>query len=315
MAILVITIPCLFYLDLIHLTELFNQGLSWHEKDYEELVDVMGKGNSRQVICMTIMNYLYRSIDVNSCNQWFLSRGSTVQREVMILDEASQVWEMSGAFILNNMKGYKRFIIGGDHMQLDPYVSRDVDDAPSIMDWARKLMGKYVVPRTQLRRQYRMMPSVGAVVSKLFYNNNLVHNKVSDGERHLFFHNLEGTMDERGTSRYCVLESKRCLEIMRRYQGSNLTCQVLTFYEAQRQHMKSLDATVNVCCIDSYQGQEADVVFLLLSIRNCKVSKFMKNGGRICVAISRAKKDFHIAGNLRTMSQNTNWEKLLHLFK
>ena len=112
-------------------------------------------------------------------------------------------------------------------------------------------------------------------------------------------------------SPYCEHDSIRCVEILKQYGGSNLDYQVLTFYEAQCSHLKSLDGNVNVCCIDSYQGQEADVIILLLSVRKRNISKFMLNRGRLCVGTSRAKKDFHIVGSWDTMFKNDTWRKLI----
>ena len=114
-----------------------------------------------------------------------------------------------------------------------------------------------------------------------------------------------------GNSLYCERDSYRCLEIIKDYRGSKLGCQVLTFYEAQRSHLMSIDPSVNACCIDSFQGQEADVIILLLGVRKRKLSPFMLNRGRLCVGTSRAMKDFHIVGNWGTMVANNTWEKLL----
>ena len=72
----------------------------------------------------------------------------------MIFDEASQIWELITIFLLLRLSGYnKRIILGGVHIQLDPYVTRDIEDAPSIMTWVLSLNGTYKVPKTLLRRQ------------------------------------------------------------------------------------------------------------------------------------------------------------------
>ena len=160
-----------------------------------------------------------------------------------------------------------------------------------------------------------MMPCVGGVVSENFYDNNLEHVKVSDGNVHLYFHSVQGKMSQKSTSNYCREESLKCIQILKYYERRNLVCQVLTFYEAQRRDVKRLDGRISVCCIDSYQGQEADVVILLLSVRKCKISKFMVNRGRLAVCTSRSKLDFHIVGHLKTICKSTIWRKLLSRFK
>ena len=263
---------------------------------------------------MNVNHYLLPTMDATTCNKWCASKHNPMlltQRAVMVGDEASQLWTMVAVFLLNRINGYKSIIFAGDDNQLDPYLHKDIVDAPSVMTWIRELLGIYRIPITQLRRQYRMMPSVGTVVSENFYDNTLEHDKISDGNDHLFFHCLGGKMCKISESPYCEHDSIRCIEILKQYGGSNLDYQVLTFYEAQCSHLKSLDGNVDVCCIDSYQGQEADVIILLLSVRKRKISKFMLNRGRLCVGTSRAKKDFHIVGNWDTMVKNDTWKKLI----
>ena len=82
--------------------------------------------------------------------------------------------------LLQHLKDYKRLVLGGDDDQLPPYVSRDVDDPPSMMTWLRRLTGNYQIPVTLLTKQYRMMPSVGSLVSDLFYRGELKHHKTFD---------------------------------------------------------------------------------------------------------------------------------------
>ena len=286
----------------------------WHQSEYEHLKDVEVKNTSRQVLCMTVTNYLLQTMSATTCDMWCASKHHPTlltQRAVMLGDEASQLWMMVALFLFSRVSRYKSIIFGGDDIQLDPYLHKDIADAPSVMTWIRKLSGVFRIPITKLIRQYRMMPLVGTLVSENFYDNTLVHHKLSDGKDHLFFHCMEGKMSKKGDSSYCERDSIKCIEILKRYRGSGLDCHVLTFYEAQRSHLKSIDGNVNVCCIDSFQGQEADVIILLLSVRKRKLSPFMLNRGRLCVGTSRARKDFHIVGDWGTMCANDTWEKLL----
>ena len=257
-------------------------------------------------------------MDAETCNKWCASKHNPTlltQRKVMITDESSQLWSMVAVLLLSRISGYLSISIGGDDKQLGPYLHKDIVNAQSFMKWIREFSGDYEIFITQLRRQYRMMPSVGSVVSENFYDNTLVHHKKSDGDDHLFFHCVEGKTSQMGTSPYCEQDSMRCIEILKSYRGSNLDCQVLTFYEAQRKHLKSIDGDVKVCCIDSFQGQEADVIILPLSVRKRNVSPFMLQRGRLCVGTSRAMKDFQIVGSWGTMCKNDSWKKLLRRCK
>ena len=54
-----------------------------------------------------------------------------------------------------------------------------------------------------------------------------------------------------------------------------------------------------------------DVIILLPTLRKSKLTKFILNCGRLCVAISRAKLDLHIVGHYPTMIKNKMWEHIL----
>ena len=286
----------------------------WHKSDCKKLEPVEAKDSECQVLCMTVSNYLYNTMEGDSCNKW--SSGLFKNRAVLILDEASQLWELWAALLFHRMRGYKRLILAGDDKQLSPYVARDLENLPSIMTWVRRVtkLHQYMVPITFLRMQYRMMPHVGTTVSNVFYKGKLLHNKRRDGDPHMFFHFVEGKMETIMTTRYCVEHSKRCYRIYNNYKSRSphLTLQVLTFYAAQCNHVKKNYPQMNVCNIDSYQGQQADVVILLLSVKNTNLSRFMLNKGRMCVATSRSKLDLHIVGHWNTMQQDVTWVKILN---
>ena len=283
----------------------------WHEAECRSLKEFEAKSYECQVLCMTVSNYLYRSQTGDSINKW--GKNLSKQREVLLLDEVSQLWEMEGAKLLNYMGAYKRVVSCGDGKQLRPHVLKTVDDSPSLLTWIEALRGTYTVPCTHLRMQYRMMPSVGTVVSKNFYEGRLLHDKAADNKKHLYFHCVQGYMGTKSTSKFCAEDSRKCIEISKKYHKS-LKIQVLTFYEAQCSHVKTLDCNINVCCVDSYQGQEADIVILLLSVRKCNLSHFMVNMGRLCVATSRAKFNLHIVGDLTTMMKSDIWRNILESF-
>ena len=293
---------------------------AWHESDYKNLSGAEVKDCNRQVICMTVCNYLYRTMYSTDSNMWAYSSSNPdlfKPREVAVLDESSQVPKLMGSMVLSRWTSYLRAIFGGDDIQLPPYISKDIDNPDSILTWIREKKGKFVIPVIMLLlKQYRMMPTVGQVVSDNFYNGELLHAKLSDGQKHLFFHNMEGMYERIGRSLYCKEDTKSCIDIWKSYQQRvpPVTCQVLTFYEAQCQHVKRQGGNINVCCIDSYQGQEAEVIILLLTIRKRAPTKFMESRGRVCVALSRAQMDLHIVGKLATMARIDRWREILKEF-
>ena len=89
---------------------------------------------------------------------------------------------------------------------------------------------------------------------------------------------------------------------------------VLTFYNGQRKRLLSLlsrlkylrDQIFKVATVDSYQGEENDVVILSLVRSNEKIG-FLSDEHRVCVALSRAKRGFYIFGNGQSLALDPLW--------
>lgn len=61
---------------------------------------------------------------------------------------------------------------------------------------------------------------------------------------------------------------------------------------------------IRVSSVDGYQGEENEIVLLSLVRSNSNKSiGFLKTSNRVCVALSRAKLGFYIAGNLDLLAQ------------
>ena len=88
---------------------------------------------------------------------------------------------------------------------------------------------------------------------------------------------------------------------------------VLTFYNGQRKlilkglnHHRNLQGCVfKVVTVDSYQGEENDIVILSLVRNNNKHNiGFLSVANRVCVALSRAQRGFYIFGNAELLSHS-----------
>lgn len=87
---------------------------------------------------------------------------------------------------------------------------------------------------------------------------------------------------------------------------------VLTFYNGQRKYIArkirehaNLRSSVGikVVTVDSYQGEENDIVLLSLVRSNSKHSiGFLSSDNRACVALSRAKRGFFLFGNAEMLA-------------
>lgn len=64
--------------------------------------------------------------------------------------------------------------------------------------------------------------------------------------------------------------------------------------------------------MDGYQGEENEIVLLsLVRSNNHNSVGFLKTNNRVCVALSRARLGFYIAGNLNLLAQcSVLWKKV-----
>lgn len=99
---------------------------------------------------------------------------------------------------------------------------------------------------------------------------------------------------------------------------------VLTFYNGQRKlilrklrnHPNLQGSFFKVVTVDSYQGEENDVVLLSL-VRNNTAEQigFLSIGNRVCVALSRARRGFYLFGNTTILSHASNlwWDVITEM--
>lgn len=64
--------------------------------------------------------------------------------------------------------------------------------------------------------------------------------------------------------------------------------------------------------MDGYQGEENEIVLLsLVRSNNYNSVGFLKTNNRVCVALSRARLGFYIAGNLNLLARSSVlWQKV-----
>ena len=155
------------------------------------------------------------------------------------------------------------------------------------------------------------------MVSNIFYEGWLTHNRSAFKKHHIFFHNIGGfhTNFRGSASLYSKDDTSRCLRIHKQYQKTceqrSQSIQILTFYTAQGNDVRKKNSDIMVSSVDAFQGREADVVILSLSARKIKLNNFMIDPRRICVALSRARNDLHIVGHRITMKQSPLWREIL----
>lgn len=251
---------------------------------------------------------------------------SALAPRTIMCEEAAEVLEAPVA--VTCIPSLQQLILVGDHAQLRPHTQcRDLDDEPfhlNISLFERLVNNK--VEFTTLKMQRRMAPEIRRLLYPIYKGLIEDHISVTDrmnrpdvpgmgGVNSLWFtHEWPESRDDLMSSRNLV--EARMIRgfveylVMNGVTPSNITC--LTFYNGQRKvllkefHQSEVPGLRErrpiVVTVDSYQGEENEVVLLSLvrSNRNASVG-FLSNDNRACVALSRARCGFYIFGNGRLL--------------
>ncbi|KAI0487711.1 P-loop containing nucleoside triphosphate hydrolase protein [Xylaria cf. heliscus] len=268
---------------------------------------------------------------------------AALKPRTMLIEEAAETKEAS---ILSALyPSLQQLILVGDHQQLKPSCDTPfLDEAPY---YIRVSMFERLValdmPYTMLNMQRRMSPILREVLNP-FYPNLQDHPVVCQpdarplipgmAQQSFFFHHTWSEGTDENLSKFNLLESEMIVRfidylMMNGVKGSEIT--VLTFYRGQRKKilsefrkMKHREPFKNVHTVDSYQGEENDIVILSLVRSNGPEGPhkagFLRDSNRGVVAISRARRGFYLFGNMINLWEACDesrkmWGAVLHVFR
>lgn len=252
----------------------------------------------------------------------------------VIIDEAGQALEP--ACWIPILKAQK-VVLAGDPYQLPPTI-KSVEAAKGGLEFT--LLEKCIIAHPEsvvlLDQQYRMNNAIMGYSSRVFYQDKLkAHSSVAthvlfEGDQPLTFIDTAGCgFDEKleGTSSTNPEEASflfrflcRVVTDMREYLGSQsaLAAQfpsigVISPYKQQIQllkeqlnhitELKPYLAHISVNTIDSFQGQERDLVLISMTRSNTEGSiGFLSDLRRMNVAMTRARKKLVVIGDSGTLS-------------
>lgn len=250
----------------------------------------------------------------------------------VVIDEAGQALEP--ACWIPVLKA-KKVIFAGDHCQLSPTVKSNVAARDGLSTTLlEKCVGLHPEAVVLLEEQYRMNAQIMGYSSKVFYEDKMrAHVSVAtrvlmDGEEPVEFVDTAGCGFEEkleGTSttnpEEGVFLMKHLTQLVNRVRESGValadfpTIAVISPYKQQVYLLKELllnapelmvyadKITVNT--IDSFQGQERDIVYIGLTRSNSDgVIGFLADVRRMNVAITRAKKKLVVIGDSATLSRS-----------
>jgi helicase required for RNAi-mediated heterochromatin assembly 1 len=245
---------------------------------------------------------------------------AALQPKIVMVEEAAETLEAPVTAAC--LPSLEQLILVGDHQQLRPHCQvRELEDEP--INFNMSLFERMVANEVEmdcLTRQRRMIPEIRRLLEPIYGATLRDHPSVTDisnrppvegmgGCNSFFFThewlescdaNKSATNDREATMvagffDYLVLNG---------VNPSKIT--VLTFYNGQRKvltkklalHPNLRSTRLNVVTVDSYQGEENDIVLLSLVRSNNKHKiGFLDVDNRVCVALSRARRGFYIFGN------------------
>jgi len=249
----------------------------------------------------------------------------------IVIDEAGQALEP--ACWIPILKAQK-VVLAGDHFQLSPTIKSNEAAknglSNTLLEKIVKLHPESVV---LLEEQYRMNTNIMGYSSSVFYNNALkAHHSVADrvlfsGEKAIQFIDTAGcSYDEKldGTSTTNPDEAaflvKHLTHLAERLISDPLqtgfpSIAIISPYKQQVQILNALVQEseilnpyrnqISVNTIDSFQGQERDVVYISLTRSNVEGSiGFLSDTRRMNVAMTRARKKLVVIGDSSTLSKS-----------
>lgn len=246
--------------------------------------------------------------------------------DLVIVDEASKALP---AEILIPLNKAKKCVIIGDHKQLPPTLNKVLTNGDEIELEDREyckdeLFDKSMFERLfeeapdyakgMLKTQYRMPTSVGEMVSKFFYDGELENGENCKSKTSLFFEknlnwidtsNIEDNIENDTMSPFNLVEVSIIKDLIKaiRDKGIDNRIAIITPYKGQKREIirclekEKLKNGVAVDTVDSFQGDEADIVIFSVTRAN-KRTEFFSKDARLNVAFSRAKREFIIVGSI-----------------
>jgi len=246
--------------------------------------------------------------------------------ETAVIDEAGQALEP--ACWIPALKA-KRLVLAGDHCQLPPTIKSEEALAKTLLE---KLVGRHPSAVVLLEEQYRMNERIMGYSSETFYQGRLkAHATVAghtifDGAPALAFIDTAGCgYDEKseGTgitnpeeAAFLVRHVRQLVgHIAEYYPAKDFpTLAIISPYRHQVQLLQDLVAAspelklygskISVNTIDSFQGQERDIVYIGMTRSNADSRVgFLAETRRMNVAMTRARKQLVVIGDSATLSR------------
>ncbi|KAL6630334.1 AAA domain-containing protein, partial [Neocallimastix sp. 'constans'] len=265
----------------------------------------------------------------------------------LIIDEACQATELTT--LIPFTYNIPQIVLIGDPKQLPPTVkSGKLQKCNYGRSLFERIYKRSKSELTLLNVQYRMHPDISRLANKAFYDNKIfdgenVKSKEWIGEwcknnkkfGPLVFYDVKGNTTQNNNSSISNEEEAQlvinCInELLHSYSNICFSkrISIITFYNAQVSLIKkklreyyedtfkellkkaNIFKNIQVNTVDSYQGQENDIV-ILSTVRSDGKIGFLRNANRVNVSLTRARNSLIIIGNVKTLCTNGHWNKII----
>lgn len=246
--------------------------------------------------------------------------------DIAIIDEATQ------ANIPSSLIPYvcsEKVILAGDHKQLPPYKSTEVEERPIRVSLFEHFLAVYDSGvRTMLRRQYRMNEEIAEFPSTAFYGGELQTGEMNQtwtvpDEPPLMGINVNGDEEDAGVSKKNHREAKVVVKrvkdlrekgvpmgsigIITTYRG-----QITTIQDVLDKHVEGPTHFVTIDTVDSFQGSEREAIIVSFVRSNDMgetgfLTRAEEGARRLNVALTRAKKHLTLIGNFETLGKTPHY--------
>lgn len=260
--------------------------------------------------------------------------------DALIIDEVSQSMEPQCwiPLISHYKSDIRKLILAGDNMQLPPTI-KTCDDKSIKRTLSTTLFDRLVRHygdsfKCLLTVQYRMNEQIMTFPSCALYNQKLIADTSvatlvvsdlpgvdinDDTKKPLIWYDTQGDdffenacQDDTASSKFNESEAllvKGHIEILIESNVSQEAIGVIAPYSAQVSLLKKLIheklPLIEISTVDGFQGREKEVIILSLVRSNDKFEVgFLKEERRLNVAMTRAKKQLCVIGNIETLERS-----------
>ncbi|XP_060875365.1 NFX1-type zinc finger-containing protein 1-like [Metopolophium dirhodum] len=241
---------------------------------------------------------------------------------IVIIEEAAEVLE---PHIVASLSEYcEHVILIGDHKQLRPQTANHIIGKKYRLDISLfERMVNNEIPSYVLAEQHRMRPEIAGLVAPTIYPHLRNHASVMERPHvkgvgmNIFCmtHNVHEEKSYELSSFVNSVEANYLVALAdyllkQGYYPEDIT--IMAMYNAQVIYISNLInsppfehlANIRVSSVDAYQGEENEIVLLSLVRSNNNHSiGFLKTNNRVCVALSRARLGFYMAGDLKLLAR------------